>query len=59
MEVGRLHGPLRRRRREAFLKVATDGESLRLQLPLAFSVAPRPLKLLRPREGSRIAEARA
>jgi len=59
MEVGRLQGPLRRRRREAFLKVATDGESLRLELPLVFSVAPRPLKLLRPREGSGMTEARA
>lgn len=40
--------PLRPPRREVFLKVATDGESVRLKLPLVFRVAPRPLKLLRP-----------
>lgn len=40
--------PLRPRRRPMFLKVAADGESLRLKLPLRFCVAPRPLRLLMP-----------
>jgi len=31
------------------IKVATDGEVLRLPLPLRFQVAPRPLQLIRPR----------
>lgn len=39
-------------RRRAFgprsIKVATDGEVLRLRLPLQFTVAPRPLWLIRP-----------
>jgi hypothetical protein len=30
-----------------FLKVATDGESVRMRLPLVFRVAPRPLRLVR------------
>jgi hypothetical protein len=40
--------PLRPRRRPVRLKVATDGESRRLALPLVFRVAPRPLRLVRP-----------
>ena len=40
--------PLRPRARPRFLKVATDGESVRLKLPLVFRVAPRALRLLRP-----------
>ncbi|HEX6321714.1 MAG TPA: diacylglycerol kinase family protein [Burkholderiales bacterium] len=40
--------PLRPRRRALFVKVAIDGESLRLKLPLLFRVAPRRLRLLRP-----------
>lgn len=39
--------PLRPRARAVFLKVATDGESRRMKLPLVFRVAPRPLKLVR------------
>ncbi len=39
--------PLRPPRRPVFVKVATDGESVRLKLPLVFRVAPRPLKLVR------------
>ena len=39
--------PARPARRPIFLKVATDGESVRLKLPIVFSVAPRPLKLVR------------
>ncbi len=35
-------------RRRAWTKVATDGEILRLQAPLAFSVSPQPLWLLAP-----------
>ncbi len=31
------------------IKVATDGEVLRMALPLRFAVAPQPLKLVRPR----------
>jgi diacylglycerol kinase family enzyme len=50
MEVGQLRGVLRLRRREAYLKVAADGENLRMKLPLVFGVAPRPLRLLRPDE---------
>ena len=38
----------RPRRRAMFLKVATDGESVRLKLPLVFRVAPRPLRLVLP-----------
>lgn len=38
---------LRPRRRAVFLKVATDGESRRMKLPLVFRVAPRPLRLVR------------
>jgi hypothetical protein len=44
MTVGTVRPP----RRPVFLKVATDGESLRMGLPLVFRVAPRPLKLLLP-----------
>lgn len=40
--------PLHRRRRALFLKVATDGESTRLKLPLVFRVAPKPLRVLCP-----------
>jgi diacylglycerol kinase family enzyme len=39
--------PLRPKRRPMFLKVATDGESVRMRLPLVFRVAPRPLRLVR------------
>ena len=39
--------PLRPKRRPMFLKVATDGESVRMRLPLVFQVAPRPLRLVR------------
>src|SRR5688572_20137333 len=39
--------PLRIKRRPMFLKVATDGESVRMRLPLVFQVAPRPLRLVR------------
>jgi diacylglycerol kinase family enzyme len=39
--------PLRPKRRPMFLKVATDGESARMRLPLVFRVAPRPLRLVR------------
>jgi hypothetical protein len=39
--------PARPRRRAMFLKVATDGESVRMKLPIVFAVAPRPLKLIR------------
>ncbi len=39
--------PARPARRPIFLKVATDGESVRLKLPIVFRVAPRPLKLVR------------
>lgn len=40
--------PLRSGRRPVFLKVGTDGERVRLKLPLVFRVAPRPLRLVRP-----------
>jgi hypothetical protein len=40
--------PLRASRRPSLVKVAADGESLRLGLPLRFRVAPRRLRLLRP-----------
>jgi diacylglycerol kinase family enzyme len=40
--------PARPRRRPPLVKVATDGESARLRLPIVFRVAPRPLKLVRP-----------
>ena len=39
--------PARPVRRAVFLKVATDGESVRLRLPIVFCVAPRRLKLVR------------
>jgi diacylglycerol kinase family enzyme len=39
--------PLRESRRPVSIKVATDGESRRLSLPLVFRVAPRPLRLVR------------
>jgi diacylglycerol kinase family enzyme len=39
--------PARPRRRPAFVKVATDGESARLALPIVFRIAPRPLRLVR------------
>lgn len=39
--------PLREARRPVSIKVATDGESRRLSLPLVFRVAPRPLRLVR------------
>lgn len=41
--------PLRPRRRARNVKVAADGERLRLPLPLQFRVAPRPLRLVAPR----------
>lgn len=59
MQVGLLRSPLRRRGRDAYLKVAADGESLRMKLPLVFEVAPRPLRLLRPREAGRTEHAPA
>jgi diacylglycerol kinase family enzyme len=37
-----------RPRREVSVKVATDGESARMKLPLIFRVAPRPLRLVVP-----------
>jgi len=40
---------LRPRRRPVNVKVAADGERLRLPLPLVFRVAPRPLRLVAPR----------
>jgi hypothetical protein len=40
--------PARPRRRPVLVKVATDGESARLRLPIVIRVAPRPLKLVRP-----------
>jgi diacylglycerol kinase family enzyme len=43
----------RPRRRPAFVKVATDGESARLSLPVVFRVAPRPLRLVRPSAAGR------
>ena len=39
--------PLRPPRRPVYLKVAIDGEGLRMPLPLVFRVAPRPLRLVR------------
>jgi diacylglycerol kinase family enzyme len=39
--------PVRPKRRATFLKVATDGERVRMKLPLLFQVAPRPLRLVR------------
>jgi len=39
--------PLRPQRRPVYLKVAIDGERLRMPLPLLFRVAPRPLRLVR------------
>lgn len=39
---------LRRPRRGGLVKVAADGESVRLALPLVFRVAPRPLRLVAP-----------
>ena len=44
LEVALLH----ERGRPDTLKVATDGETQRLRLPLVFEVAPRPLRLVRP-----------
>ncbi|HEX2198318.1 MAG TPA: diacylglycerol kinase family protein [Burkholderiales bacterium] len=44
--------PLRASRRPPLVKVAADGESLRLKLPLRFRVAPRRLRLLRPAGGA-------
>jgi len=44
---------LRPRRRAMFIKVAADGESMRLRLPIVFRVAPRPLKLVRPAGAAR------
>jgi hypothetical protein len=37
------------------LKVATDGEVQRMQLPLRFTVAPRPLRLMLPPPAQRLA----
>jgi hypothetical protein len=39
--------PVRPKRRPMFLKVATDGESVRMRLPIVFEVASRPLRLVR------------
>jgi diacylglycerol kinase family enzyme len=44
---------LRPRRRAVFVKVAADGENMRLKLPIVFRVAPRPLKLVRPAGAAR------
>ena len=41
--------PLRERRKRLMVKVAADGEGLRLPLPIEFRVAPRLLRLVRPR----------
>ncbi|MBN8480687.1 MAG: hypothetical protein J0L88_03745 [Xanthomonadales bacterium] len=40
------------RRRRRTLKVAVDGELLRLQMPLVFEIAERPLRLLAPQDAS-------
>jgi len=40
------------RRRKRPLKVAVDGELLRLQMPLVFEIAERPLRLLAPQRAS-------
>lgn len=40
--------PLHERARPTTVKVATDGETRRVQLPLVFEVAQRPMRLVRP-----------